>query len=523
MKITLGIGTFALAAIALGACGGAPSGESIDNDDSQISATCGVKPKAPVCQVEKCDPNAGFWEPVPLAAGTVCQTTGHCDGNGSCVIPPPPAISPPPRNLTVYNSNAHQMILEYACGANATSHQIYRQTNGGAFGKLFGPTDGCPAGTWVDWDNYLIPGATYCYYVVGYNSAHQAQSNTVCVTDQLDTTVPALPTGRVVPTLQGAVLTFHDQATNEDGYHVSFRRVGAPMWNIWKTYLNPNPAIGIKDETYGQTDPGPDFKYVMNNLDPLSEYEFKVTVFHDHAPESADVVFPSFKPIPPRPTPPTNLHATAIGDTFIQIAWTPGTGQDDYILTLDRAMVNGLGSHTVPGTDVGENLTPLLPGTRYCVTLSGENRGGTSVSTPLLCTTTTGTAPPPHLVSHTDGIWMRPPSVPDNGFVLNVGLYNPVSGGLIDSLVLTRNSNDSRLRGVMLVRPGTTNGSACNDPSAIFVALDTPLTAAQMTTLYGSARPSLASGVTVEGCPVWNVLPPTLQTITMTINYSAPQ
>lgn len=48
------------------------------------------------------------------------------------------------------------------------------------------------------------------------------------------------------------------------------------------------------------------------------------------------------------------------------------------------------------------------------------------------------------------------------------------------------------------------------------------LTASQMTTLYGAARPSMALGVTIEGCAVWSTLPATLQTLTMSINYSAP-
>lgn len=517
MKIAFGIGTLALTAIILGACGGAApdEAEKIDHDQSDLG-TCGLKPKAPVCFAEKCTSD-GTWEPEPQAAGTVCQSTGHCDGNGSCVIPPPPFIQPPPRDLGVYQVNAHQILLEYTCGANATSHQYYRQTNGGAFNALFGPTDGCPAGHWVDYDHYLIPGARYCYYVVGYNSLHQASSNTVCIDAQLDTVAPALPTGQVRATTKGGTLTFHDQATNEDGYRVYLREVGTTDWIQRAEFLNPNPALNLKDETYGR--PGPDFTFDVTGLSDRLTYEFKVVVFHDHAPVSAEIVFPSFQPLPNLPTPPTDLSALFITDTSFQLRWAPGMFQDDYQLSLDRQTTDGIQTMTLPGANISKEVGPLAPGTRYCARMMAHNRAGWSASTGALCVTTTGTAPP---VSHTDGIWLRPANAPDDGFVINAGSFGPIAGGFVDSFQLLGQFNDSRLNGFRLVKPGTTSGSACSDPSAIFLPINGTLSAAQMTALYGAARPSLASGIVVEGCAVWSVLPPMLQTITMTIHYSTP-
>src|SRR5262249_32823875 len=99
------------------ACGGGPPDDGTAQTESAIG-TCGPKPTTPLCYVLVCDSD-GTWSPEPASAGTVCKTTGHCDGAGHCVMPSPKPINPPPSGLSVYAANAHEIILQFTCGANA--------------------------------------------------------------------------------------------------------------------------------------------------------------------------------------------------------------------------------------------------------------------------------------------------------------------------------------------------------------------------------------------------------------------
>ncbi|HEY6560799.1 MAG TPA: FG-GAP-like repeat-containing protein [Polyangiaceae bacterium] len=76
---------------------GAADDESFDSR-SAAAVSCPIRKPPPVeCTQLYCNLNDLAWEDRPLRAGTPCGANGQCDGQGSCVLPPPPTTQPSDR------------------------------------------------------------------------------------------------------------------------------------------------------------------------------------------------------------------------------------------------------------------------------------------------------------------------------------------------------------------------------------------------------------------------------------------
>lgn len=92
--------------------------EDIGTSTAAITG-CGVVPKAPVCERAVCVAADHSWDFVPLAAGTVCNTTGKCDGDGRCVMGPPPP-PPTPRIMDFTSTDIVELQVDITGGAPIT-------------------------------------------------------------------------------------------------------------------------------------------------------------------------------------------------------------------------------------------------------------------------------------------------------------------------------------------------------------------------------------------------------------------
>jgi hypothetical protein len=75
----------------MSACGGTEAG-TLEKDSEASSDLLACRTKSPppaTCGEWSCDPVTRQWGLIPYDYGTVCNTIGHCDGQGSCVMPPP--------------------------------------------------------------------------------------------------------------------------------------------------------------------------------------------------------------------------------------------------------------------------------------------------------------------------------------------------------------------------------------------------------------------------------------------------
>jgi hypothetical protein len=89
---------------------------------------------------------------------------------------------------------------------------------------------------------------------------------------------------------------------------------------------------------------------------------------------------------PPPPETPTNLVATAVSPTQINVSWASSSGATAYILRRDSVVITNTTSTTY--SDTGRS-----PETQYCYTIAATNAGGSSAQSPSVCATTPSVPP----------------------------------------------------------------------------------------------------------------------------------
>jgi hypothetical protein len=198
----------------------------------------------------------------------------------SLVVPDPDdtsPIEPPPRNLVLHQITASSIRYSFRCGANATHHDVMRRSETGEEISV-ASLPICP-GTFFLTDSSVQPFTSYCYWVIGSNSANAAASSENCATTPLDFDLPALPTATVTvtgPTV--ATLTLRDNATNESGFRVFLQTNGVGPFV---------PIQAIRRTQRADRSTGDRFTIEMSGLPAESVNLLRVEVFHDFAPALA--------------------------------------------------------------------------------------------------------------------------------------------------------------------------------------------------------------------------------------------
>ena len=91
------------------------------------------------------------------------------------------------------------------------------------------------------------------------------------------------------------------------------------------------------------------------------------------------------------PTAPTGVQASAASSTAIDVSWTAVDGADDYLVRWSTTSGGQSSTDQIEATGTEAQITGLSPNTRYYVTVSARNAGGTSsASTEVDATTTVG-------------------------------------------------------------------------------------------------------------------------------------
>lgn len=396
-------------------------------------------------------------------------------------------IEPPPRNLAVGDAKPDRMTISFTCGTHATNHSVMRRLDGGPETQI-ATLAACQAGTTVSvYDTQAQPGQSHCYYVRASNSVNAAVTNTLCRTTPLDYAVPTLPTGYVdgVST-SGAKLHFTDKSNNEGGFRVYLRGGGTSDWSLIE-------QVTRAERSHHGT--GENFTFSRTGLSPDTVYDFKVEVYHDYAPVSAEKPF-NFRTLPNPPSKPTDVHITDVTGTSLTLAWDDATGEDHY----DIKKTEGPGSlnRTVGANQTSTSFTELSGSTKYCFKVVAENSGGSTESS-TVCAATSA-------VDQTFNVHLSP-APPVSGWLGYQGSFGPITNGKLSGLEVRGPANHPSMTGFIFI-PSGAQSDACDDPSRrVVVAVGGTASGADLSKLYGSTQPPLGAGIFIQGCPTFSSTP----------------
>ncbi len=237
------------------------------------------------------DPNYGWG--IVDAAGVLAAMLG---------VPKPPPITPPgldaPTNLTATAVSSSRINLTWTDNAtNEAGFKLERSTDGANFTQI-----GTLAANTTSYANTNLPAATaYTYRIRAYNGpSHSGFSNVASATTQ---PAPAAPTNLTATAVASSRinLAWADNATNEAGFKVERSTDGVNFSQI---------AILLANTT----------SYANNNLPASTSYTYRVRAYD--GPNHSDFSNTASATTGPAPAAPSNLAATAVSTSKINLTWT---------------------------------------------------------------------------------------------------------------------------------------------------------------------------------------------------------
>lgn len=218
----------------------------------------------------------------------------------------------PPAGLTAISVSSTQANLSWTDNAiNEDGYRIERSTNGGAFveigSKIANETTFSATG--------LSSGSIYSFRVRAINNAgYSAYSNTADIPGGTGSP-PASPANLTAAAFSSSQinLSWTDASSNETGFKVE-RCEGSGCTNFAE---------------FGQTSAGV-AAFQDAGRAPLTTYRYRVRAFNGSGnsgyTNTAEATTPSNTTMP---EPPTNLSATAVSSTRINLTWTDDSGNED--------------------------------------------------------------------------------------------------------------------------------------------------------------------------------------------------
>ena len=280
----------------------------------------------------------------------------------------PPAA---PTDLTGSSPSSTTIQLSWTDRSNnETGFHVERSTDGVTFSPA-GTTD---ANSTSFLDTGLPPNTTYTYRVRAFNAnGDSAPSNTLAVTTQQP---PLVPPSNFTAVLSGGqvTLSWTDNTSNEDSFLID-RAVGNNPFILFK-------VVGANV-----------ISYVDTNLSPGTTYTYRVRANRGStASDPSNTASITTPPTPPAA--PTNLTATAAGQSEIDLSWTDTSANEDGF-HIERS-ADGISFTPVGSRAANQNTyadTGLTPGTTYFYRVRAFNAGGESTNSNIAQATTAPTAP----------------------------------------------------------------------------------------------------------------------------------
>ena len=305
--------------------------------------------------------------------------------------PGQPTIPEAPTNLVATATGQTTISLTWDAVQNATSYNVY--SNGNVVVSGFAQT------TYIV--KNLTPGIQYCYEVKAVNEAGESEaSESACATTESEpeeSTIPEAPTNLVATaTGQTAISLTWDAVPNATSYNV---------------YNGETVVVSGLTVT----------SYTVEGLTAGTEYCYNVTAVNEigESEHSAEACATT-ESVPTAPAAPTNLVATATGQTTISLTWDAVQNATSYnVYNGETVVVSGLTvtSYTVEG---------LTAGTEYCYKVTAVNEVGESEASTEACATTEF---PPIVVETitVNGVSFNMIRVEGGTFTMG-SVYNPFDG-----------------------------------------------------------------------------------------------
>ena len=252
--------------------------------------------------------------PVQALDGLIA-TGGVVDALAAISVTPPEPLPAAPTALSAQATGTATISLAFSDSAdNEDGFKVYRSESGADF-ALHTVLD---ANTTTYLDNGLTPGTAYAYEVTAFNTAGESDaSNTAMATTDVEPVIlPSAPSDLAAQAtnFDTVVLSFTDNADNEDGFEVS-RSVAGGAFAVLAT---------LEADTTSYTDSG---------LEAETEYTYKVAAYNaagnSDESNSATVVTPAA---------PTSQQVVAESDFSVA-----GTVSGSYVSThADDGVIQAL-------------------------------------------------------------------------------------------------------------------------------------------------------------------------------------
>ena len=293
-----------------------------------------------------------------------------------------------PNELGIYDMSGNVAEWTSDIVSFNNDNKEYRHFHGGAY----------------DHDNECCKVTYYSYAVPA--TASKDIGFRLCLSTITNPEQPEEPTIPEAPT--NLVATATGQTT------ISLTWDAVPNATSYKVYSNGNVVVS----GFAQT------TYIVKNLTPGTQYCYEVKAVNEagesEASESACATTESEPVTPTVPAAPTNLVATATGQTTISLTWDAVQNATSYnVYNGETVVVSGLTvtSYTVEG---------LTAGTEYCYKVTAVNEVGESEASTEACATTEF---PPIVVETitVNGVSFNMIQVEGGTFTMG-SVYNPYDG-----------------------------------------------------------------------------------------------
>jgi subtilase family protein/fibronectin type III domain protein len=301
------------------------------------------------------------------AAGAVASLLG--------VPKPPPPVVPgldPPTNLNATALSTSRIDLTWTDNAtNETGYKVERSTDGTNFTQVAV----LPANYQAYSNTSLLGGTTY-YYRVRANSGpdHSSYSNVDSATTQ---PTPAAPSNLVAVAVSSSRInvTFTDNSTNEQGFKIE-RTADGTTWLQAGTLL-PNQT-----------------NYTNTNLTSSTTYTYRVRAFEGTNYSAYSNT--SSAATGPTPAAPSNLTATAVSGSRIDLTWQDNSNNEaQFRLERSTDGVSFAQMATLSANITAYSNTNLTAATTYYYRLRSNDGPNFSAYTNVASATTFGTPAAP--------------------------------------------------------------------------------------------------------------------------------
>ncbi len=304
---------------------------------------------------------------------TAVDNAGESIGTNTSAMSIPGA----PGNVAASALNSSQIKVTWTISPGASGYDVFRETLGdNGFVQV---ASGVSTATFTD--TGLSGGVTYVYQVRASNNVGTSNLSLLATATTPVGGTPAAPSALVAVTkgTSQITLTWTDNSNNETSFLIERSTNGTSFTQI--------TSVGAGVVSY--TDSG---------LSSSTAYTYRIRAANSagNSPYANTAQATTATPAPTAPSAPSNVTATVISSTQINLTWADNNGGSaSYIIV--RATGNGgfVQIATVPAGLTSYSDTSLSPGTKYTYAVEATSAGGQSDFSNSANGTTPGTPPPP--------------------------------------------------------------------------------------------------------------------------------